>query len=145
MAVILALDPGLKRVGLAISDPLGTLASPLCALRRKPHGAFLEALEAIIAERAPTALVVGLPARSDGRLGKEAQAALSLAFELRAKFGLPVETVDESYTTLEAREILFRNGVPDGPRLLAKIDQCAAGLILERYLAKLPNMTLPLE
>jgi putative Holliday junction resolvase len=138
MPLYLALDPGNSRVGVALSDPTGTLASPLTVLKRKPHQAFLNSLKNLIQIYNPEALVIGLPLNDDGSLGKAAQKSLSLASELKKWLGIRVETIDESYSTLSAQEILEANQT-DRANQAEKIDQIAAALILQKYLDLVPK------
>ncbi|MDR2200044.1 MAG: Holliday junction resolvase RuvX [Deltaproteobacteria bacterium] len=133
MPRLLALDPGTVTVGLAVTDPTGALARPLAAIPRRPHGAFLERLASYLEEYGVEEIILGLPLETDGKKGKAAQRALSLAFELEKRLKLPVRAVDESYTTLEAEELLRgplkkRAGDPGAK------DKIAAALILERHL-----------
>jgi putative Holliday junction resolvase len=136
MSVYLALDPGTVTVGVAVSDPTATLARPLAAIPRKPHGAFLDAVSALVSDYRPEALILGLPLEADGARGKAAQAAMSLAHELRTRLKVEVALVDERYSTVEAMELL------EGP-LSGKAhepgvrDKVAAAIILERFLGSL--------
>jgi putative Holliday junction resolvase len=138
MPRFLALDPGTVSVGIAVSDPTGTLARPLAAVPRKPHSAFIDAISSLLVEYQPAGLIIGLPLNPGGEKGKAAQAAMSLAYELKTRLNIKVSLVDERYSTVEALELL------DGP--LAKkagdrgaTDKVAAALILERYLRSLPE------
>jgi putative Holliday junction resolvase len=130
---ILALDVGEKRVGLAVSDPLGITAQPLKVLPRKPHGAFLEAVSEACREYETREVVLGLPRRTTGRLGPEAQRVLALAHELRTKLNLTVHTWEEWLTTAEADRLLRSDGL-SGPERRQVIDKTAAALILDGFL-----------
>jgi putative Holliday junction resolvase len=132
---IIALDVGEKRVGLAATDPLGLTAQPLTVLQRKPHGLFLEALKNIVTEREAKLVVLGLPLRTDGSVGPEAQRILALAHELRSRLGLTVETYDERLTTAMADRVLDQAGLKPKNRTKV-IDKTAAAIILEGYLAR---------
>ncbi|MDR0550111.1 MAG: Holliday junction resolvase RuvX [Deltaproteobacteria bacterium] len=133
MPRILALDVGEKRVGVAATDSLGLTAQPLKTLDRRPHALFLAAIGSLCEERAVEVVVLGLPRRTDGRLGPEAQKVLSLAFELRSRLGLNVVTWEEWLTTVEAERLLIEAGLKREQRRKV-IDQTAATLILESYL-----------
>ncbi|MDR1577620.1 MAG: Holliday junction resolvase RuvX [Deltaproteobacteria bacterium] len=135
MPRVLALDVGEKRVGVAVSDPLGLTAQPLLVLPRRPHGVFLEKMAELRETYQPELVVVGLPRRTDGRLGPEAQKALALAHELRSRLGLVVFTWEEWMTTVEAERLLKSDGLNSRQRREV-IDKTAATLILEGYLQR---------
>jgi putative Holliday junction resolvase len=139
---IIALDIGEKRVGVAATDPLGLTAQPLAVIQRKPHGPFLEAVSNIVKEREAELVVLGLPRRSSGEMGPEAQRILSLAFELRKKLGLRVETFDERLTTAMADRVYDEAGVSHRERRL-NVDMTAAALILEGYLNSRDRLAEP--
>jgi putative Holliday junction resolvase len=132
--IVMALDVGLKRVGAAVTDQAGLTAQPLTVLSRKPHGLFLENLSALIAERGVALLVLGLPRRTTGELGPEAQRVLSLAHELRTKLNVKVETFDERLTTVAAERVLEEGGLDRRARRKV-VDKTAAAIILQGHLA----------
>ncbi len=135
---ILALDVGEKRVGVAVSDPLGYTAQPLTVLARRPHAGFLQNLSRLAREYECQTILLGLPRRTTGEKGPEAQRVLALAGEIRAKLGLACETWDEWLTTVAAEKILIEGGVRREDRRQV-IDMTAATLILEGYLNFLAN------
>src|SRR5690242_3339230 len=110
MGRVLAVDPGSKRVGVAISDPTGTIAQPLSVLPAEPAETLAERLAAVAREHEVTRLVVGLPRRMDGGQGPEALAARALADALRRASGLPVTLVDERLTSVAAERALLAGG-----------------------------------
>jgi putative Holliday junction resolvase len=130
---ILAIDPGSKRVGVALSDPTATIAQALTAMPAEP----LATLPARIAEMArdheAARIVVGLPKRLDGSRGPEAKAAQELAAAVRAASGLPVELVDERLTTVAAERSLIAGGMRRDKRRLS-VDRVAATLMLQAHL-----------
>ncbi|MCL2029457.1 MAG: Holliday junction resolvase RuvX [Deltaproteobacteria bacterium] len=130
---ILALDVGEKRVGLAVSDPLGCSAQPLAVLPRRPHGEFLKALASLAGQYQAELVLLGLPRRTDGRLGPEAQRVLALAGEIRAKLGLGCATWDEWFTTQAADRLLREGGLKPQARRQV-VDKTAAAIILGSYL-----------
>ncbi|MDR2934445.1 MAG: Holliday junction resolvase RuvX [Candidatus Adiutrix sp.] len=130
---VLALDVGEKRVGAAVSDPLGCSAQPLTVLPRRPHGEFLKALAGLAAGFQAELVLLGLPLRTDGRRGPEAQRVLALAGEIRSKLGLACATWDERFTTQAAERLLRAGGLRREERRRA-VDRTAAALILESYL-----------
>jgi len=130
---ILALDVGEKRVGVAVSDPLGYTAQPLTVLPRRPHGAFLQALEALAREYQVDLVLLGLPRRTTGEKGPEAQRVLALAREITIKLGLKCDTWDEWLTTVAAERVLLEGGLSRQKRRQV-VDKTAAALILDGYL-----------
>lgn len=133
MGRILAVDPGSRRVGVAVSDPTGTIAQPLTVLSAHPADTLIERLTTLTREHEATALVVGLPRRLDGRLGPEAEAALSLADQLRTATGLEVTMVDERLTSVAAERALLSSGASRARRRRLS-DQVAAAMILQTFL-----------
>jgi putative holliday junction resolvase len=130
---VLAVDSGTKRVGLALSDPTGTIAQPLTTIEAEPRGTLAARLADLAREKDVSKIVVGLPRRMDGSLGPEAKAARRLATELRGTSGLPVELVDERLTTAAAEKALLEEGVRREKRR-ASIDRVAAALLLQAHL-----------
>jgi len=126
-------DSGSKRVGLAVSDPTGTIAQALATVPAEPHETLVTRLAGIAAQAGATKVVVGLPLRLDGSFGPEAKAARELADELRRATRLPVELVDERLTTAAAEKSLLAGGVRRDKRR-ASIDRVAATLLLQSHL-----------
>jgi putative Holliday junction resolvase len=125
---LLAIDWGTKRIGLAVSDPTGTIAQPLATLRRRAGRRFpMQQLRTYLAEYHPVHIVVGLPLEPGGGEGPSARAARETAALIAAKTGLPVTLVDERMTTARAREAEVMGGRVD-------IDQRAATVLLQSYL-----------
>src|SRR5258708_38370853 len=96
---ILAVDPGTRRVGLALSDPTETIASPLGTEPAEPAESLAERLAKAAAEHEVGRIVVGLPRELSGKRGPAAVAAERLAAELRKASGLPVHMPDERLTS----------------------------------------------
>ena len=99
MGRVLALDHGSARCGCAVSDPSGTLATPLAAVARPDEEAGLEVVAALAAEREVERIVVGLPLTLAGDEGEQAEAARAFADALRERVTVPVELHDERLTT----------------------------------------------
>lgn len=133
---ILAVDPGTKRVGLALSDPSGTIATALATVKAEPSSTLVARLAAIAREHDAERVIVGLPRRLDGSRGPEAASAERLAAEIRAAVRLPVETVDERLTTAAAERSLIEGGVSREKRRQA-IDRVAATILLQSHLDRL--------
>jgi putative holliday junction resolvase len=122
--IVLAVDPGEARAGCAISDPSGTIATPLGVVEPPDPAAVAE----LATERRAERVVVGLPISLDGREGAQARAAREFRDSLAAKLDIPVETFDERLTTKLA-EATARGGAA------APADALAAAHLLESYLA----------
>ena len=99
---VLALDFGSARIGVAVSDPTGTLARPLCVVEQAASSAGLDRLVAVIREERPERIVVGLPLTLRGDHGEQARETAAFAESLRARIDVPVETFDERFTSVLA-------------------------------------------
>jgi putative holliday junction resolvase len=130
---VMAVDPGSKRVGLAVSDPTGTIAQALTTEPAEPADTLPSRLAGIAKSQDAQRIVVGLPLRLDGTHGPEAAAARRLASGLRQASGLPVELVDERLTTAAAERSLIAGGVRREKRRLS-VDRVAATLLLQGHL-----------
>jgi putative pre-16S rRNA nuclease len=130
---ILAVDPGSKRVGVAISDPTGTIAQGLTTVPAQPRASLAQRLADLATSHEAKRVVVGLPRRMDGSYGPEAAAARELAGEIRQASGLPVELVDERLTTVAAERAMIEGGASRAKRR-AGVDQVAATLLLQFHL-----------
>ncbi len=131
---ILALDVGQKRIGLAITDPLGLTVQPLFTLHRGTPRADLKALSRVIRKHAVAEIVVGNPLHLSGEISPQARKTQAFADELRLASGLSVHLSDERLSTNEAHQHLYAMGKPRQEHR-ALIDQVAAVLILEGFLA----------
>ena len=130
----LGVDLGSRRIGVAISDPGGILASPLRVLERgADHAADHAALAEIVAETDARVVVVGLPLSLDGRAGPAARVVTEEIAELRAVLAVPVEDIDERLTTVAAGRALRTAGVR-GRDQRRVVDQAAAAVILQSWL-----------
>lgn len=129
----LGIDFGVKRHGLAISDWLGYTAQPAGMVERQGTDLGLDPIAKVIEEREVERIVVGLPFHMDGRPGDHHDDVLAFVAALEERFGLPVETVDERLTTVQAERALADAGLSRKKRK-AKVDQMAAQLILQGWL-----------
>jgi putative holliday junction resolvase len=129
----MALDVGDVRIGVALSDETGTLASGLVTLEAVGPRKDAQALAALVREHDVGEVVVGLPLRLDGSLGPQAEKVVALVERLRRVLRLPVVTRDERLTSVAADERLAEAGVRRRDRK-ARIDQAAAALILQEHL-----------
>ena len=133
MARVVAVDPGSKRVGLAVSDPSGLIAQPHSTIAAEPADTLPARLAVVIEELGAARVVMGLPRRLDGSVGPEAKAARRLAGELRRLIRRPVTLQDERLTSVAAERALREGGRRRGERRRLA-DQVAATLILQTYL-----------
>ena len=147
--VRLAIDPGEVRIGVARSDPDGTLAVPVETVRR--GDAELSQLASLVAEHAAVEVIVGLPVSLSGREGLAAHRARELAVRVaRAVAPVPVRLVDERLTTVSAERTLRERG-RRGHHRRAVVDQAAAVVLLqnaldtERTSGTVPGHTVWLE
>ncbi len=132
-ARILALDFGARRIGLAISDPLGLTAQGLPTLERSNRERDLAALLALAREREVTLWVMGLPLHLSGTEGAQAQKVRTFGALLAARSGLPVEYWDERLTTVAAQRVLREAELSLAKRRQA-VDRLAAVVLLQSYL-----------
>ena len=129
----LALDVGAVRIGVALSDETGTLASGLVTLKAAGPRKDAQAVARLVHEHGVGEVVVGLPLRLDGTLGSRAEEVLAFVERLRRVLQVPVVTRDERLTSVAAGERLAEAGVRRRERR-ARIDQAAAALILQEHL-----------
>jgi putative Holliday junction resolvase len=130
---ILGLDVGARRIGLAISDPLGLTAQGLTTLHRRNRRFDHSELGKVIREHAVSEIVIGNPLRMSGESGAQAEKMSAFAAQIEQEFSLPVYLWDERLTTAEAHRLLDETGIRDARRK-AVIDKMAAVLILQSFL-----------
>ena len=130
---IMAVDLGLVRTGLAISDELELLASPIGTVTERDTNVLADKIAAAVSEHDAGALVVGLPRNMDGSKGESAERAEAFAERLRMLTGLPVSLWDERLTTVSAIGYLNETNVR-GKKRKAIVDTVSATIILEDYL-----------
>ncbi len=133
---ILCIDAGERRIGLALSDELGLLASPLGVLRRDAGLApVMEAIAQIARREGVSMVVVGLPLNEDGTFGRQAKRAQNFAQIAGRVLGLPIEMWDERLSTLEAEAVVRAQGRSTRRmRERGQMDAVAAAVILQNYL-----------
>ena len=136
---VLGIDLGTKRIGLAISDPSERVALPAGMIASRGRGADLAAIGSLARERRVNRIVVGLPLHMNGRAGPEAEAARAFAKELEAKSGIPVETLDERWSSVEAERTLRETGQSGRKRKAGAADTLAATLLLRTFLERRAN------
>ncbi|HLT57762.1 MAG: Holliday junction resolvase RuvX [Limnochordales bacterium] len=130
---VLGLDVGQRRIGVALSDELGWTAQGLTVIQRQSLEADTARIAALVREHGCQRIVIGLPRRTDGRLGPEAEAVQAFGRRLEAVAGVPVVYWDERFSTAQAEHTLIAAGVRRSRRRQV-IDQVAASVILQAYL-----------
>ncbi|MEO6570933.1 MAG: Holliday junction resolvase RuvX [Ilumatobacteraceae bacterium] len=132
----LGIDPGSKRIGVAVSDRSGTIASPLVVVQRSrslQHD--LEALARIACDEEADVIVYGLPLNMDGSQGKAARTAVAEARRLTTLVAMPVEMHDERLTTVSADRSMIAAGL-DAIERRKVVDKVAAAIMLQSWLDK---------
>ena len=130
---ILGLDVGTRRIGVALSDPTQTIATPLYTLERHALKDDLEELRRLCQTEGVECIVVGWPLETSGRLGRIARIVQDFIDELKKTTELPVLKWDERLTSVAAERALTASGVR-GPRRKKLVDQVAAAIILQGWL-----------
>jgi len=130
---ILGLDVGSRRIGIAVSDPLGLTSQGLPTLQRQNKRLDFQALGDVIREYEISQIVVGFPLRMSGEEGVQAEKMQRFAEELRERFGLPVHLWDERLTSAQANRLL-RETEMSIRRRGQVVDQMAAVLILQSWM-----------
>jgi len=130
----MALDVGDRRIGVALSDPTGMLATPLIAIDRvaaKPSD--IDEILRIASEHDAESIIVGLPVTLSGAEGDQAKGVRAFISDLSARAALPIDTVDERYSTVQARRMMRESGAGRS-RDRGRVDAAAAAVILQAYL-----------
>ena len=130
---ILGLDVGARRIGLAISDPLGITAQGLSTLERRNRRSDLEEIRKLLEQYEVQEIVVGNPLRMSGQSGTQAEKMATFADQLRQTFSIRVHLWDERLSTAEAHRLLDETAIRDSRRKQV-IDKMAAVLILQSFL-----------
>jgi putative Holliday junction resolvase len=136
---LLGIDYGTVRIGLALSDPTGTLASPLPFLENQSPKQVIAAITALIETHQITGLVVGMPRNMDGTYGPSAQKVKDFIAEMKKDISLPIQPIDERLTTAQASKQLSGIGL-NQKQLRKKVDSSSASLILQQYLDRTPPL-----
>ena len=130
---MLALDLGRRRIGLAISDPLGATAQGLPTLERRNRRDDMAALRDLVERHDVALILVGHPLHMSGRAGAQAETAQAFGEQLRRATGREVVLWDERLTTAQAARVLRESGIGLQKRRAA-VDRMAAVLLLQSYL-----------
>ena len=126
----LGLDLGDKRIGVALSDPSGVLASPLTIINCRNIKADIAAIVGIISEKQVERVIVGLPISMNGSIGRQAEKVQAFVWQLNIHVEVPLEFRDERLSTVSARRLMREAGKARKTR----DDAFAAALILQGYL-----------
>ena len=130
----LGIDLGSKRIGIAVSDLSGTIASPLTTVHRsKSKRHDHTEIARLVREEEAVVVVVGLPLSLDGTRGPAAKAATAEADRLASVVGVPVEMYDERFTTVTAERGMIEAGL-DAPARRKVVDKVAAAVMLQAWL-----------
>ena len=130
---VLALDVGDRRIGVAVSDPTGVLATPLLAVERRDPAADVSELLRLIEEHEASEIVVGLPRTLQGDVGIQAGKVKRFVASLSERTDVPIATVDERLSTVQAERMLSESpGRRSRDR--GRVDAAAAAVILQSYL-----------
>lgn len=130
---VMALDVGGRRIGIAMSDPMRILASPLTTIQALPHQRALSQITALLTMHAVVELVVGFPLTMSGEIGSQAKVVQSFVADLRLLMSIPIHMIDERLTSVAAERMMLDLGMRPEQRK-ARIDEVAASIILQDYL-----------
>jgi putative Holliday junction resolvase len=130
---ILALDHGTKRIGVAVSDEMKMIATPLEFILAEPFAPFLERLKQLIREKEVELILVGLPRNMDGSYGPAALKVQEFVAVLKETIAVPIKLWDERLTSAQANRFLIAADVRRDKRK-EKVDKTAAAILLQSYL-----------
>lgn len=133
--IIMSVDYGDVRTGVAFCDKSETLASPHCVVNEKYKPKLVEKLADIAAENGAQKIIIGLPVNMDGSYGYRCDECRELGEMLNKKSGIPVDYQDERLTTVIAHDFLSVNNVK-GKKRKEKVDAVSAVIILQSYIDK---------
>lgn len=132
-SIWIGLDVGERRIGVAKSDALGLTAQPHSVITRAGGAKDLDQLVFLAEEESAAGFVLGLPLRTDGSHGPEVKKVQQFAEALQARSSLPIQWIDERFTTVLANHSLREQGL-SGSKRRTRVDQVAAALILQAFL-----------
>lgn len=139
----LGLDVGDKRIGLALSDPLGMLASPLLVLQRQEDGVDITAILKIVKQSQVEKIIIGLPQSMDGTLGSQAEKVKIFGEKLKKASPVPVDFRDERLSTVSAKRMMREAGNRKSSKKKIEYDAAAAAIILQTYLDEFESLEGP--
>ncbi len=132
MARILAIDFGERRIGLAISDPLGITAQGLPTIDAKKSKDLFSDIQEIIKDKKVTKIVVGMPKNMDGSIGSKGEQVQKFIQKLARKTGVEVTSWDERLTSIQSQKSMREMGIKQKEK--EAVDRISATLILQSYL-----------
>jgi putative Holliday junction resolvase len=132
----MALDPGTKRIGVALSDELGWTAQPLETFERRTLAQDVAHIQQLVREHEVREIVMGMPIRLNGTVGPEAESVQQFIRQLEQSLAVPVVAWDERLTTKSAEELLIQANVSRRKRK-GIVDRIAAAILLQSYLHSL--------
>lgn len=144
----LGLDVGDKRIGVAMSDPLGMLATPLTVVERQENDADIAGILKIVNQYQVEHIIVGMPQSMNGTMGAQAEKVKFFGEKLRAASPVPVEFRDERLSTVSARRLMREAGTRKTSRKKGEkgeYDAAAAAIILQTYLDEIQPLERPPE
>lgn len=130
---VLALDYGMARTGVALSDPTGLIATPYKVIPSKNYEKLLIAVGQVLSEVSPDKVILGYPGRTDGTKSEMCERVERFRQELKDRFSVDAELVDEKYTTVIASQMLHAGGTK-AKQQRQTIDAAAAAVLLQGYL-----------
>ncbi len=130
---VLGLDYGERRIGLALSDPLGIIARPLAIIDRKETKDYISRISEIISEKKITSIVVGLPLTLKGHNSKQTEIVLAFIDQLQSELQIPILSIDERLSSMAAKKSLQIQSVKTGHEK-GRVDETAAAIFLQEYL-----------
>ena len=133
MSRVLGIDYGERRIGLALSDPMGIIAKPFRIIDRKITPDYISEILNISKENNANIIVVGLPLTLRGEESKQTKVVKKFIEELTQLGKIPVVPVDERYSSIAAKRSLQEQGVKTGHEK-GRVDETAAAIILQEYL-----------
>ena len=136
--IIMSIDLGKVRTGIAVCDKNEILAFPLCTITEKDENILLEKIFQKALEVKAEKIIIGLPKNMDGTLGESAKRALKFGESLKPKINIPIEFWDERQTTMIAHNYLNETNAR-GKKRKSIIDSLSASIILENYLNYIQN------
>ena len=130
---VLAIDYGMSRTGIAVSDPTGLIASPYKVIPSKNYEKLLLGIGEVLSEVASEKVILGYPGRTDGTKSEMCERVERFREEIKNRFGVEAELIDEKYTTVIASQMLHAGGVKAKDQR-KNIDAAAAAVLLQGYL-----------
>ncbi len=133
MSRVLGIDYGERRIGLALSDPLGIIAKPLKVIDRKTTPNYKSVIIEIIEEKKVIEIIIGLPITMRGEYSNQTKTVQNFINEISGICSIPVTEIDERLSSIAAKKALHEQGVKTGNEK-GRVDETAAAIILQEYL-----------